>query len=117
MRQALAKKLADDNKEAKAKVAALEKEKESLTAEASRIQALVQKLSEDVERERQAAAAAADRSKEAATELQRQLALCTAQVSGLSVPACLLHTCACVLRLAHMSDARARVAGNAASGH
>jgi hypothetical protein len=120
MRQALAKKLADDSKDAKAKVAALEQEKASLTAEAARIQALVQKLSKDVERERQAAAAAAelaDESKETAIELQRQLASCTAQVSGLSVSACLSHMCACVLRLAHMREARALAAGSAASGH
>jgi septal ring factor EnvC (AmiA/AmiB activator) len=112
VRQALAKKLADENKDAKAKVAALEKEKESLTAEAARIQALVQKLSKDVERERQAAAAAAaaaDRSKETATELQRQLALCTAQVSGLRVSACLSkHVCMCVAPCAHERSTSAR---------
>jgi len=105
MRQALAKKLADDNKDAKAQVAALEKEKDYLTEEAARMKALVQKLSKDVERERQAAAAAAaaaDRSKETATELQRQLVLCTAQVSGLRVSACLsTHVCMCVAPCVH----------------
>ena len=112
MRQALAKKLADDNKDAKAQVAALEKEKDYLTEEAARMKALVQKLSKDVERERQAAAAAAaaaDRSKETATELQRQLALCTAQVSGLRVSACLSkHVCMCVAPCAHERSTSAR---------
>lgn len=102
MRQALAKKLAEDNKDTKTKLAALEQDKVSLTAEAAIIKALVQKLSKEVESERQAATAAAEaaeKNKETATEWQRQLALSTAQVSQVSassVCAWLSLTCACV---------------------
>jgi len=52
--------------------------------------ALVQKLSQDVEKERQAAAAAAaaaEKSKATASELQGQLASCAAQVTARSVVA------------------------------